>query len=94
MDLPQTIIIVLISIASLVLIIVGVELFFFLKKVNRSLTKIDRIIDDAELLSHNLTRSSLSLAHLVESMKSGLELAGLATRLLTSFTSKKTKNTT
>jgi L-asparagine transporter-like permease len=89
MDISQIILLVVILLVSVVLIIIGIQLIFILKDTKKTLSKVDNILGDVEFMSRNLTRSSLTVGHLVDSVRNGLELAGVATKALSSLTSKK-----
>ena len=89
MDLPQIVLLIVILVVAVVLVIIGVQLIFLIRDTKQTLKKVDSILGDVEFMSRNLTRSTLTVGHLVDSMRSGLELAGVASKLISSFTSKK-----
>ena len=89
MDLPQIVLLVVILVVTVILTVIGVQLIFFLKDAKETLRKVDSILGDVQFMSNNLTRTSATVTHLVDGMKSGLELIGLATKLLGGATSKK-----
>lgn len=89
MDLPQIILLIAISLVAAVLVFLGIESILFLREAKQTLRRVDTILTDFEYLSRNLTQSTFTLGHLAESVRSGLEIAGVATKLVTSLTSKK-----
>lgn len=89
MDWIQIIILVAIILTSSILVIVGVQLIFILQDAKSSLRKLDNVLGDIEFMSHNLTRSSISIGHLIDSVKGTIELAGAATKVVSALTTKK-----
>ncbi|MEI6690218.1 MAG: hypothetical protein WCL07_00550 [bacterium] len=89
MDIPQLVLLIVILVVAIIFIIIGIQLIFILKDSKETLRKVDNILGDVEYMSRNLTRSSLTVGHLVESVRSGLELAGVATKAFSALTSKK-----
>lgn len=89
MDWTQIIMLIIIIVVSTLLIIIGVQLIFLLRDTKTTLNKVDNILGDVEFMSRNLTRSTVSVGHLVDSVRSGLELAGAATKMVSALTTKK-----
>ena len=89
MDLPQIVLLVVILVVATILAVIGVQIIFILKDAKESMRKVDIILGDVEFMSRNLTRSTLTVGHLVDSVRSGIELAGVATKLVSAVTSKK-----
>jgi L-asparagine transporter-like permease len=89
MDWTQVVILIIILVVSTLLIIIGVQLIFLIRDTKTTLSKLDNILGDVEFMSRNLTRSTVSISNLVDSVRGGLELAGAATKMVSALTTKK-----
>ena len=82
MDLPQILLLVIIVVIAVILTVIGVQLINLLKEAKTTLKKLDNILSDVEFLTNNLTRSSTTLSHLSEGLKSGMQLVGTIAQLV------------
>jgi hypothetical protein len=83
MDLPQTLLLVVIIAVSVILIIIGIQIIGLLKDAKETLKKTDMILEDVSFLSRSLTRGSSTISHLFTSLESGMQLIGMVTKLVT-----------
>lgn len=89
MELPQTILLIVIIIVSVILIVIGIQIIGLLKDAKETLRKTDMIIEDVGFLSRSLTRGSSTISHLFTSLESGLQLVGMVTKLVAPKANKK-----
>lgn len=82
MDLPQTILLLVIIVVSVILIVIGVQIIGLLKDAKSTLHKADLILEDMSFLSRSLTRGSSTISHLFTSLESGMQLVGMVTKLI------------
>ena len=83
MDLPQTLLLVVIIAVSVILIIIGIQIIGLLKDAKETLKKTDMILEDVSFLSRSLTRGSSTISHLFTSLESSMQLIGMVTKLVT-----------
>lgn len=84
MDLPQTLLLIVIVVISVILTVIGLQIVIILRDAKHTLKRVDDILEDAQYLTRNLTKSSDSLNHLSEGFKSGMKLVGTITDLISS----------
>ena len=83
MDLPQIILLIVITVVSVILIVIGIQIIGLLKDAKETLRKTDLILQDLGFLSRSLTRGSSTISHLFTSLESGMQLVGMVTKLIT-----------
>lgn len=88
MDLPQIFLLVVIIVISVILTIIGVQIIGLLRETRETVRRLDKILEDAEFLTRNLTKSSSTIAHISDGLKSGVQLVGTISQL---FSDKKKK---
>ncbi len=84
MDLPQTLLLIIIVIISVILTVIGIQVIIILRDAKHSLRRVDNILEDTEYLTRNLTRSSATLSHLADGLKSGMKLVATITEFVSS----------
>lgn len=82
MDLPQLLLLTAIFILSVILTVIGIQIIFLLRDARETLRKADQVVANLDFLTTSLTRTSSSFSHLSASLQSGLQLAGLVTKVL------------
>jgi len=80
--LPQIILLIVITVVSVILIIIGLQIIGLLKDAKETLRKTDMIVEDFSFLSRSLTRGSSTISHMFTSLQSGMELVGMVTKLV------------
>jgi hypothetical protein len=61
-NLTQTLLIVVVIVLSVILSIVGVQVFFILREIQRSIQKVNKMLDDAGTISESIARPISSLS--------------------------------
>lgn len=82
MDMPQIILLIVITFVSIILVIIGIQIIGLLKDAKETLRKADLILEDVGFLSRSLTRGSTTISHLFNSLESGMQLVGMVTKLV------------
>lgn len=82
MELPQTILLLVIVAVTVILVIIGIQIIGLLKDAKSTLHKADVILEDIGFLSRSLTRGSSTLSHMFTSLESGVQLIGMVTKLI------------
>jgi len=84
MDTAQILLITVVSLLSILLVVVGFQVFLILKELKNTLSKANKVLDDAGKISESISRPVANFSTIV----SGVKLSSL----IASFLSKKKKN--
>ena len=71
MDTAQILLITVVSVLTLLLIFLGVQVFFILREVQRTLSKANKVLDDAGVISSSISRPVESFSTVVSGLKLG-----------------------
>lgn len=77
MDAAQTLLIIVVAILAFILLIVGVQVFFILREFKRTVSKINKVLDDTGTITESIATPVSSLSHLLTSFKTGMTLLKL-----------------
>jgi hypothetical protein len=75
-DTAQIIIVAVITILTIILAIVGIQVVFILQEIKRSLTKVNNIVDDVEGVTSKIAESTSSVSGMMVGLKTALSLLG------------------
>ncbi len=70
MDSTQILLYSVVTILTVLLVVLGVQVFFILKEAKRTLDKINKILDDANLISESVARPIVGFSNFLEGVKS------------------------
>jgi len=62
-DNTQLLLIAVVAVLTVLLTIIGVQVFFILKEIKRSIEKLNKMLDDAGLISESVARPIASLSN-------------------------------
>lgn len=85
MDTAQVILLSVVGILTLLLVVLGVQVFFILKEIKHTLSRANHVLDSASVISDTITRPIESLTSILSGVKIG--------SLITAFLEKKRKKT-
>lgn len=77
MDATQALLFGVVTVLTLLLVAVGIQVFFILREVRQALDKINKILDDASFVSGAVAKPVAGLASFVEGIKGIRELVDL-----------------
>ncbi len=80
MDVTQILLLVVITILSLVLTVVFIQVYFILKEARRGVQKLNKIIDDGAVVSNVFSRSIGGVSQLLTGVKTGLSIINIFKR--------------
>lgn len=80
MDTAQILLITVVSVLTLLLLLLGIQVFFILREVKNTLSKANKVLDDAGVISGSISRPVESLSTVMSGIKLG--------SIITSFLSK------
>lgn len=75
MDTAQILLITVVSVLTLLLVLLGVQVFFILREVRFTLSKANKVLDDAGVISESISRPVESLSTVVSGIKLGSVIA-------------------
>ncbi|MFH1841066.1 MAG: hypothetical protein ABH807_02840 [Candidatus Shapirobacteria bacterium] len=65
METAQIVLIVVVVVLTLLLCVIGVQLFFILREVRWSLRRVNRILDEAEVMTRSISRPVLAMGEVL-----------------------------
>ncbi|OGE25382.1 hypothetical protein A3H85_00965 [Candidatus Daviesbacteria bacterium RIFCSPLOWO2_02_FULL_40_8] len=74
MDFLQVALILLIVVLGVFLSILGIQVFFILKDLRRSLNKLDEVLNDAQNIADDLEKPSRAIGEVTEVLESGVRI--------------------
>ena len=84
-DPAQTALFLIIIVLTILLVVLGTQVFFVLKELRKTLDKLNKVLDDAGLITESVSKPISSLSSLTEGLKLGARVA----RILNGKKSKK-----
>lgn len=76
-DIAQTALLGVIVTLSILLLILGVQVFFILKDLRKTLVKANKMLDDVNVIAENVAHSASAFSALATVVKTGAYLANL-----------------
>ena len=77
-DPAQFVLFLVIIVLTVLLVVLGVQAFFILKELRKTVSKANKVLDDTEVITHSVSGPLSSLSSLTMGLKAG----GLIARLL------------
>ena len=80
-SLTQVLLIIVITILTALLVVIGIQVVNILKEVRLSLQKMNQILDDMAKLTHSVSQPIVNLSGLAEGLKGGVKIVSLIRRV-------------
>ena len=77
MDTTQILLTAVVSVLTVLLSIIGVQIVFILIEVRKSLEKMNKMLDDAGTVTGGISRSVTGMSGIMEGLKTGLSIVNL-----------------
>ena len=77
MELTQVLLVIVVVVLTGILSLVGVQLFLILKEVRLSIRKLNKILEDAGVVSESVAKPAASLSGFLTGLKGGADLVKL-----------------
>lgn len=87
MDTTQVLLIIVVTVLTILLAVIGIQVVFILQEIRKSLQKFNVMIDDAGKITGGISKSLSGMSGIMEGLKTGLSVVNF-------FGKKKDKNTT
>jgi len=77
MDPAQTALFLVIIVLTILLIVLGIQVFFILKELRHTIVKTNKVLDEAGQITESVSAPLSSISALTMGLKTGASLAGL-----------------
>lgn len=77
LDITQTLLIVVITVLTILLAVIGVQVFFILRDMRATVKKTNKILEDTSSMTANFKRPFSSMTSLANGIKTGLEIISM-----------------
>lgn len=77
MDVTQILLVLVVTILTILLVVIGIEVVKILREILKSLVKVNRMLDDAEKVTSDVSRTVGGAAGMLEGLKTGLSFVSL-----------------
>lgn len=77
MESTQILLIVVVTVLTIILTIIGTQFFFILKEFKKSLEKINKMLDDGTLVSGAFAKSVTGISGVLQGIKTGLSVLNI-----------------
>ncbi|MGA2911071.1 MAG: hypothetical protein ABSE17_00320 [Candidatus Levyibacteriota bacterium] len=74
-DPAQTALFIVIIILTVLLVILGVQVFFILRELRKTIGKVNKVLDDTSLITESVSKPIASLSTLTMGLKTGATIA-------------------
>lgn len=78
-DSAQVLLIVVVTTLTILLTFIGIQVFFILREVRRSIEKVNKILDDAGIMSESVVKPIASLSNSITGLSGITGLLGFLT---------------
>ncbi len=77
MDTAQLVLLFVVVVLTLLLIVLGIQVYFILKELRRTVTKANKVLDDTGLITESVSGPLSSLSTVMSGVKAGASIAKL-----------------
>lgn len=88
MDLTQIVLVVVISVLTVLLTVISIEVFLILRELWKASKKFNDVLEDTHTVTHAIAEPVAEASELVLGLKNGLGFFGLMTRFLSDYYAK------
>ncbi len=82
MDVTQILLITVVGVLTLLLLLLGIQVFFILREVKNTLSKANKVLDDAGVISGSISRPVESLSTIMSGVKLGSLVASFLSKTM------------
>ncbi len=77
MDPAQTVLLIVIITLAILLVALGIQVFFILRELKQTISKANKVLDDTGVITESVSGPISSLSTLAMGLKTGATIAGL-----------------
>jgi len=74
MDTTQILLVIVISVLTVMIVVIGIQVVLILKEIKKSLEKVNQMIDHAATVTKSVSQTGSGASGVVEGIKAGLSL--------------------
>ena len=89
MDTVQALLIAVVTVLTVMLVIIGFQVFYILREVRKTIDKANRVLDNTESITESVSAPVSSFSTMLMGIKSGTTIAGFIKRLTEKKNQKK-----
>lgn len=82
-DLSQLLLVIVITTLTILLTFIGIQIFYILREVKRTIEKINKMLDDAGMITESIAQPISGLGGVLDGLKSSLKAVEAIGRFLT-----------
>lgn len=79
-DTAQAVLLFVLFVLTILVLVLGVQVFFILRELRRTVVKANKVLDDAGVITESVSGPIASLSSLATGIKTGALIAGLLKR--------------
>ncbi|MGH7245473.1 MAG: hypothetical protein ACREGI_00900 [Candidatus Levyibacteriota bacterium] len=80
MDTAQTLLVVVIVALTVLLVVLGLQVFFILRELKKTVEKANKVLDDTGLITHSVSGPISNLSTIITGVKAGSILASILSK--------------
>lgn len=89
MDFAQVTLFIVIIVLAILLIALGVQVFFILREFRKTVVKANKVLDDTEVITHSVSGPVSSISGIAEGIKTVIPVVNLIKKLFSKEKEKK-----
>lgn len=91
MDTAQAVLLFVVVILSILLCVLGIQVFFILRELRNTVTKANKVLDDTGVITHSVSGPISNLSTLTSGLKAGVFIASFLKKISGKSENKKSK---
>ena len=77
MDTTQILLVIVVTVLTIIFSVIGIQVVFILMEFRKMIEKMNKMLDDAGLVTGGISRSVTGMSGMVEGLKTGLSIVHL-----------------
>lgn len=90
-DLSQILLVVVITVLTILLAFIGVQIIYILRELRRTIEKVNKMLDDAGMITESIAHPIAGLGGMIDGLKSGIKAIETIGNFLTRKKKKETQ---
>jgi len=77
MDPAQILLLIVVTVLTLLLLLLGLQVYFILRELRRTIIKMNKVLDDAGVISESVAQPVSNLSDIITGVKTGLSILSI-----------------
>lgn len=77
MDPAQILLLIVVTVLTLLLLLLGLQVYFILRELRKTVIKMNKVLDDAGLISESVAQPVSNLSGIITGVKTGLSILSI-----------------